>query len=82
MSKRELTYYLKDGSIYTKTSPYIWDIEDLNTERLHDNKFITFNVDNALKNLDVDDDVKKVLVLIDDIEKIELREIEDTAEEE
>lgn len=72
---REKTYYLKDGTIYTKTGQYIWDIEDLNNERLHGNKFITLNVDDI-------DDLEQVLVAIDDIEKIELREVEDGEKEE
>lgn len=66
--KYKKTYYLKDGCIYTRTGQYIWDIEDLNIERLHGNKFIT---------LDVDGGFTKVLVQIDDIEKIELREIKE-----
>lgn len=72
--KHERTYYLKDGTTYTKKGTYIWNIEDLNTERLHGNKFITLDVD--------DDNLKQVLVAIDDIEKIELREIEDKEESE
>ena len=70
---RQKTYFLKDGSVYTRTNQYAYSIEDLNDIRLHGNRFITLEVDN--------DNLKQVLVAIDDIEKIELREIKEKEEE-